>query len=452
MSDDTAVAGPGSKDATHRRLRGRAITQGILTAIASRGVALLVAFLSVPLTIGYLGVERFGVWALLSSVLAWLRLADVGIGNGLNGVLSRAFALNRRDLVKEHISTALGMLTGIAVVVSSVGFFAVHSIEWADLLRLDTQAARDEIRPAMAAVVVIFALSLPLSVGARVYTAMQLGKVANGWGVAGNLLSLGALLVVTRTEGGLPVLVILVFGSTLLTDALGSAWLFFGRLDRVSPSFRALSRSSARLLLGTGLQFFLTQVMALIVFEFDNFVIAHELGAAEVGPYSIAYRLFAYSSIVQTLAFAYLWVAYSEAITRGDVAWIRRAFKWHIGLSTGLTTITVGLLLLLADPIIEIWAGPAFLPATSLMLLLAAWNLINAYCSPIACLFAASDHMRAQVLYGAVAAVANVFLSIWWVGRYGVNGVIAATVCTYLIFVMVPATVDLRRLLRRGFA
>lgn len=66
-----------SEDLRRRRLLG--IVQGAVTGFGSKLVGVLVAFLSVPLTIGYLGPERYGAWVTLGSLLAWLQLTDFGL-------------------------------------------------------------------------------------------------------------------------------------------------------------------------------------------------------------------------------------------------------------------------------------------------------------------------------------------------------------------------------------
>src|SRR5574341_1512330 len=58
----------------------------VLTALAqagSRGLLALTLLAAVPLTLGYLGQERYGLWATISSFLVLLQFADLGIGNGL---------------------------------------------------------------------------------------------------------------------------------------------------------------------------------------------------------------------------------------------------------------------------------------------------------------------------------------------------------------------------------
>jgi len=52
-----------------------------LTSVAARSVALLSLLISVPLTLRYLGSERYALWMAVSSLLAALVSLDLGIGN-----------------------------------------------------------------------------------------------------------------------------------------------------------------------------------------------------------------------------------------------------------------------------------------------------------------------------------------------------------------------------------
>jgi O-antigen/teichoic acid export membrane protein len=80
---------------------------------------------------------------------------------------------------------------------------------------------------------------------------------------------------------------------------------------------------------------------------------------------------------------------------------------------------------------------------------MAAWSMINAFCSPIACLLAAADHMKAQLVYSALTAAVSITLSIMLIKLWGVSGVIAGTVIAYLIFVCGPTSLDAYLLLRK---
>ena len=88
-------------------------------------------------------------------------------------------------------------------------------------------------------------------------------------------------------------------------------------------------------------------------------------------------------------------------------------------------------------------------PSTALIAWMAAWSLINAFTNPVACLLASAAHLRTQIIYSAFSTVANIVLSIILVQRWGVEGVIAATVISYSFFICVPCYLDAERLLGR---
>ena len=77
-----------------------------LASAAARGTVVLTSLLSVPLTLGYLGKERFGLWMVISSLVALLGLADLGVGNGLLNVLAKAYGKDDRDAARVGVSSA----------------------------------------------------------------------------------------------------------------------------------------------------------------------------------------------------------------------------------------------------------------------------------------------------------------------------------------------------------
>ena len=186
-----------------RRLRIAGIARGLTSGLGSRGVGVLVSLLSVPLTISYLGPERYGIWALIGSLFAWLNLADLGVSNGFTNMVVKAAGEGRADLVREFISTAFAMLMSISIIVALVAAAVWPSINWDKLFNIHTELARSEVNYAMIAATAIYLMSFPLAIVNRTYVSLQEGQKANYWDAAGNLASLCTLLIVTRTEGGL---------------------------------------------------------------------------------------------------------------------------------------------------------------------------------------------------------------------------------------------------------
>jgi O-antigen/teichoic acid export membrane protein len=301
----------------------------------------------------------------------------------------------------------------------------------------------------MMAALIIFLLQFPLAVSSKIYRAYREGRIENYWAMAGNVLSLLALLAVTHTHGGLLWLVIAICGTSLTVNLANTFWLFLWHKPFLRPRFQSIKISAMQSLVDLGGKFFLIQVLALLTFETDNLVISHYIGAAHVPEYSLTYRVFEYALLPQSLLFTYLWNAYNEAIARKDIAWVKRTFRLTLTAGMGFSTVAALGLTFIAKPFIGWWAGPAVEPNFSLIGWIVAWSLINAFTNPIACLLAAASHLRAQVIYSTVATATNIFLSIYLAQRWGVDGVIAATVISYAFFICIPAYIDANRLLKR---
>ncbi len=425
------------------------IAQAAAAALAGKGVSAVVGFISVPLTVGYLGSERYGVWITISTLLAWLNIADLGLGNSLTNALSEAYGKNRTDLAQRYVATSFWILVGLAGGLG--GIFAVvwHWVDWVGLFNVVSPQAREELAPTIALALGIFLLNFPLSIVAKTYAAYQEGAIANYWAIAANVTSLFALIVVTQLHGGLVLLVAAFSGSLLLVTAASAVWLFAKQKPWLVPSPSAVGKDSLRKLGRVSGMFFVVQLAALLIYQTDNLIIAHFLGASQVTPYSVTWRLFSFTTMLQSVVFPFLWPAYTEAFARGDGAWIRRTLRINVLFGTIVTTLLVSPLVFFGIPIIQAWAGVEAVPPVSLLVWMGLWNIVFSVMIATGCILNASGHLQGQMIYGTVTAVVNILLSIVFALSFGITGVIAATVAAYVICSVIPQSIETTLLLRR---
>jgi len=78
--------------------------------------AILATFIAMPIMIHYLGVEKFGIWTTMLSLISWVMLFDLGIGNGLKNKVSESLAQGNTGLAVRYISTAYGLTGGVSLV------------------------------------------------------------------------------------------------------------------------------------------------------------------------------------------------------------------------------------------------------------------------------------------------------------------------------------------------
>ncbi len=434
----------------HAERRDHRIVQGILAGFAGRGVATLVSLISIPLTVRYLGAERYGAWVTISTFMAWVALADFGVSNSLTNAVSEGYAKNRQDLAQDYVAAAFWSLTGIAAVLAVVFFLVWPRVPWDRVFNVQSVQARQEIGPAVAIALAIFLLNFPFSIIPKIYGGYQEVAKANGWSAAGNVLSLAALIVVTQFKGGLASLVVAVSGAVLVVNAISAAWLLVYSKPWLLPRLGRVTRTAVGKLSSVGGMFFIIQIAALVLFQTDNLIIAHYLGAAAVTPYSVTWRLFTYTTLFQILAGPSYWPAYAEAFSRGDTAWVRRRFRTNFKITIGSTLVLALPLVIFGRWIIGKWAGPAAVPNSTLLLCMGIWSVIYTGTCSQSCILSSSSRLHGQMIYSSAAAVVNIIASIFLVQRIGVTGAILGTLVAYVSCILVPQWIEVERTLRGG--
>lgn len=416
--------------------------------MAGRIVAILVTVISVPLTVRYLGSERYGAWVTICSVLTFLNITDFGLGPSLANSIGRSQADDERSTGQRYVSSALFALFLVAGVILILGNALAGQIA-SFLFPTVGPAVRAEIASSVMVALSIFALNLPLLVNTRVLAAHQENAIANFWNMIGSLGNLVALLAVIWFRGGLPWLVLGCFGFSLLVNAGCAIWLFGFHKPWLRPRPRDVDLGVVKHLFSDGWKFFVISIGWMINWQTDNVVIAHYLGPAHVTPYAVAFSMFALASGLQTLAYQSLWPAYTEAYAQRDYEWIRQAVRSNLKFSFVSSLAVSAVLILFGSDIIRAWAGAVAVPPILLLVWMAAWRLMFSTMLVGTCLLNATGHLKGMTVYGSVTALLNLTLSILLVQKFGITGVIAATTIAYAVASYIPTFVEARGVLRR---
>lgn len=429
--------------------RYRAILRGAASAVASRGLALSLSFVAIPFAVSYLGAERYGAWMTISSMLTWLTVADLGIGNGLTNALSATFKRPSGPSAQGYVASSFWALAGVSALLAFSMAAAWPWVDWADLLHVMKEPGRREIAAAVAVAFTLFLLAFPFMILEKIYLSFQQGALANAWALVDSVAGLVALLAATLTSGGLVGFVAAVGGAHLAVAVANAWWLFWQHRPDLRPAIRKVEAEGVRRLGFAAAQFFAVQIIGILLFSTDNIIVARVIGVSEVTPYSVAFKLFSVPLLYVTLHAPYLWPAYAEARARGDGQWIRRAHLFSVASSSAVALILAAVLASFGQSIIRSWAGPAAVPSKAVLWWMAAWAVVCAPATAVASMLSAIGQLRGQIVYGSVAAFANTGLSIFWARAYGPAGVIAGTVVSYTLCAAVPASIEAARILRR---
>ncbi len=418
-----------------------------MTGIAGRMAAVLVGLITLPLTVRYLGALEYGIWVTISSSVVMLAVLDLGIASSLTNSISRAFAESDPESAQRDYSTAFWVACGVAALLGIAGLLIFPWINWASVFHLSDPSVARQAGRCAAVSFAFFVLSMPLGLINKVLGGYQRVPVANAFSALSSVLSLAAILLVINLHGGIVLLALAFCMSMLLGNVLANLWVAFRHEPRIRAHPRAFRKDAAKSMLQQGLPFFVLQLAGIVVFSSDNFVIAHYLGASEVTPYSVAWRLTSYAGMLQNLFVPSLWPAFTEAYLRGDMGWLRTTYRRIMKgtmLSVGLGSLMAALFGRWA---IRHWAGPTAVPDSTLLWCMCLWAVIVAYTINQAALMAATQQLRLQAISSSLAAVLNLTLSIILVQHIGALGVLLATLLSYVLLVLAPQMWEVHQIL-----
>ena len=83
---------------------------------------MVAGLLMIPLALNYLNPTKYGVWLILSSLIAWVNFFDIGLGNGLRNKLAEALASQEFVRARTYVSTTYAILT-IIISLLLISFF-----------------------------------------------------------------------------------------------------------------------------------------------------------------------------------------------------------------------------------------------------------------------------------------------------------------------------------------
>lgn len=97
----------------------------------------MISFLLIPLTLDYLNPYEYGIWLTLNSVLSWVYLFDIGLGNGLRNRLAEALAKGDNALGKIYVSTTYFCMTVIISIIYLLFLVAQNWLDWYEILNVE---------------------------------------------------------------------------------------------------------------------------------------------------------------------------------------------------------------------------------------------------------------------------------------------------------------------------
>ncbi len=340
----------------------KSLLTNIFSSYIIKGLGVLCSLISMPLYLKYFSNQMIlGVWFTLLSVLNWILVFDMGIGNGLRNHLTEVLAKNELKSAKCLISSAyimLGLWTGvISVVCCGISAF----VNWNSFLNVSPEYISGNV---LLHSIMICLFGILLSFFLRVITsiiyAIQRSALTNLISFSSQFLILLYLLIAPKIENAEQALLRMSYAYILCCNVpliIASILIFSEKKMRViSPHYKYFNRQSANAVFSLGIIFLILQILYMVISVTDSWFIAKFYGPSCTVAYQIYYKSFSFVSMLFMLALTPLW----SAITK---AYAERRYTWIIKLKRLLSLAFCGLILLqvlflfLMPWFFKIWLG-----------------------------------------------------------------------------------------------
>lgn len=406
----------------------------VLASFAIKGGNILISFLLVPLTIGYLDQTRYGIWLTLSSVVMWINFFDIGLGNGMRNKFAAAKAKGELEKARIYVSTTYAAMFLIMGTVWLIFLGIFPFVSWDQVL--NTPAGLGvEIGSVVLIVISFFCLRFVLQLLGKLLIADQRPSLNLAFNLIAGIVSITVIYLLTQTtEGSLLYVSLTLSASPVLVLLLASLMFYRGQYRHYRPALKYVRMGEFRSLMGLGSQFFLVQLASVILFTTDNMIITQILGPEHVTTYNIAHKYFHIIPIAFGIITTPLWSAFTDAYTRGEYGWIKNVINKSLKLWVAVVGVVV-LMVLGADFFYQLWVGDKVQVPTNLSVAMGVFVLLSTLNSIFVTFINGVGKLRLQIYTAIFSICANIPLSYLFAVTLGLGltGVILATTCSILL-------------------
>ncbi|CAE6915877.1 O-antigen flippase Wzx [Ectopseudomonas oleovorans] len=294
----------------------------VVNAVAKILSAFL-GLLSVPLLIRVLGVEQYGLWVALTSIIGWLAVLDFGVGHALKNTVSRAFANDKyieAQAEAQQVFTITLLMALCSVFLLCVGVFYI------DILKNNKTLVMMLYLP------ILFAF--PMSMGGMILQGARKSHIQSLIGLPAPVVILCILFYFVAHEQ----VVSLQFYAPIYTGFFVVTWVvcwvvacfcigckkdfFVGML-----SFKIKTQR-----LAVGLRFFVLQISSVVLYGAGSYLVYINAGAQDAAIYDTVNKLYFFGLSLFNMVIAVFWPEVAFSVEKKQFARVGRIYFTMLGM------------------------------------------------------------------------------------------------------------------------
>ncbi len=408
--------------------------KNIFASFAIKGLNIGIGFIQLPIALSYIGETRYGIWLIVSSIIAWFEFFDIGLGNGLRNKFAEALTKNDKKSAKIYVSTTYFLMSGIIGVIFIIFLIVNPFLNWVKILNVPPEINENLILIVFI-VFISFAIRFVVKLITTILVADQKPAIRDAIMLIAKIFNLALLLVlVNTTEGSLLYLSILYSVTPVLFLIFTSFYFYSKDYKEYMPSYKWVDLSYSKDLMTLGVRFFVIQIAVLVVFATDNMIITQLYDPAHVTVYNVARRYFSIITMGFLIIVTPLWSSVTEAYLKNDFNWIKKTIRQLVIVWIGFLVLA-GIMLISADWVYKVWVGSEIHVPFLLSMICAIYVAIFSFTSIFIHFINGTGKIKVQIYVAIFNMIFNIPLSIFFAKYlgFGIAGVLMGTMVSAII-------------------
>lgn len=400
-------------------------------------IGMVVVFFLTPFIISHIGMEMFGLWALIFAIVSIFGLMDFG------------FATAAVKYVAEHVGSGdmegrNRILSTLFVVYSCIGLLCILIVA----IVAGPASSQFDLTPAQQGYFteIVWLLGMVVAIGfpAGLFKAALVGSgrmYIVSMVELSMLLTNAALIVWLLSDGyGLRGLA-WATAATMLGTLLLLIPLAYRLLPDMHISFRLFSIDRVRSLMSFSVYAFIANVAMLVILRIDPIVVGMFMSLSAIAVYAIAVKISEYTYSLNKQFSNALMPLVSQSHGAGDLHIIRKVLMDGTRFLMGVSLPFILLLYYYAADIIVLWVGHEFDDSIPLLRVLLIAIFFSATQLNVANVLGMTGFHRFVAFSMAASAAVNLCLSVVLIQFWGLYGVALATLVAAFVIetiIMIP--------------
>lgn len=395
------------------------IVRNTFSNIVGRFWGIAVAIFLTPYIIRHIGVERYGIWALVGVITGYFGLLDFGIGSSFVKYIAEFFTRNENERINSLINTGIIFYSVLGLALIGVAaFFMGHLLSFLKI----PAAFHDEASFVILLGVVLFVGSNALSPFVALQTGLQRMDIINKISIAVSIPSILGTVYFLEHGFGLQGLMInnaIVF---VLVNLINIIVAF-----RIMPGLRInavmFDREMFIKLFTFGYRVQLARLSGVVTSQTDKILIVYFLNISLVTYYQLGSSMVYYAISICALLVSALMPAFTEIEANGDRGVLVDAYLQSVKYVSAVTVPIFIFLIVIASKVIFVWMGLGYGKAILVIRILCFGFMINTIAQVASAVCLAIDKPQFMSIASIIIVFLSVGLSIVMVKIFGFLGI-----------------------------